>query len=93
MKDQGTFIVFAFLFSLALALINAFVDEGIYSFGFLLNPNDVAFILIFSAVFALLPIVLYFLAYVFFKRKNISVMVGSLGFLPAILLIIVSLAY
>jgi hypothetical protein len=93
MKDQSTFVVFAFLFSLALTSINAFVDEGIYSFAFLLNPNDVVFILIFSAAFALLPIGLYFLMYSLSKRKKISAVVGSLGFLPAILLIILSLAY
>jgi hypothetical protein len=90
-KDHGKYFLFAFAVGIALTIVIGFVDEGRYTLSFLTNLTEVINLLFIGSFFALFPIGLYFALH----RLNVTRLKAwtSVGFLPAIVIIVLNIIY
>ena len=65
--------------------IIAFLDEGLRTFNYLTHLGDWIALVLYTILFVILPLVLY----VVFRKSKKRLLIALIGFLPALLLIII----
>ncbi len=82
-----------FTISLILTAIMFFIEEEAYSLYFLYNANEMFGYLLFSFLFSILPIAIYFATYKINMLRNRLILSILIGYLPSFFILYFQIVY